>query len=83
MIAVARTHPQKVPYSRRTQSRLVEYENREFHIAISQAQLARILEDGLRWYLEHTYFTERPDPQFVEKRGLWSSYTKRLLSEPM
>ena len=72
MIAAARTHPQKAgrPYSHWTLSRLVEYVNQEFHIAISRAQLARVLEEeGLRWYQEQTYFTERPDPQFVEKRG--------------
>jgi transposase len=72
MIAAARTHPQKAgrPYSHWTLSRLVEYVNQELNIPISRAQLARILEEeGLRWYQEQTYFTERPDPQFVEKRG--------------
>ena len=72
MIVAARTHPQKVgrAYSHWTLSRLVEYVNRELGIPISRAQLARVLEDeGLRWYQEQTYFTERPDPQFVEKRG--------------
>lgn len=72
IIAAARTHPQKAgyPYSHWTLSRLVEYVNRELSIPISRAQLARVLEEeGLRWYQEQTYFTERPDPQFVEKRG--------------
>lgn len=72
MIAAARTHPQKAgrPYSHWTLSRLVEYVNKELSIPISRAQLARVLEEeGLRWYQEQTYFTERPDPQFVEKRG--------------
>lgn len=72
MIAAARTHPQKAgrAYSHWTLSRLVEYVNQEIGIPISRAQLARVLEEeGLRWYQEQTYFTERPDPQFVEKRG--------------
>ena len=72
MIAAARTHPQKAgrPYSHWTIRRLTEYVNQEFGITISRAQLARVLEEeGLRWYQEQTYFTERPDPQFVEKRG--------------
>lgn len=72
MIAAARTHPQKAgrSYSYWTLSRLVEYVNQELGIPISRAQLARVLEEeGLRWYQEQTYFTERPDPQFVEKRG--------------
>jgi hypothetical protein len=51
--------------------RLVEYINQELQIGISRAQLGKVLEaEGLRWYQEATYFTERPDPQFVEKRGL-------------
>jgi transposase len=72
MIAAARTHPQKAgrAYSHWTLSRLSEYVNQELAISISRAQLARVLEEeGLRWYQEQTYFTERPDPQFVEKRG--------------
>lgn len=72
MIAAARTHPQKAgrSYSHWTLCRLVEYVNQELGIPISRAQLARVLdEEGLRWYQEQTYFTERPDPQFVEKRG--------------
>lgn len=72
MIAVARTHPQKLglPYGHWSLNRLVEYIHAEYQIGISRAQLARVLEaEGLRWYQEKTYFTERPDPQFVEKRG--------------
>ncbi|HET8562803.1 MAG TPA: helix-turn-helix domain-containing protein [Candidatus Binatia bacterium] len=72
MIVSARTHPHQLgrPYNHWTLDRLVEYVNQELKIAISRAQLARVLEEeGLRWYQEETYFTERPDPQFVEKRG--------------
>jgi transposase len=72
MIGAARTHPQKLgrPYGHWTLSRLVEYVNKELRISISRAQLARVLEEeGLRWYQEQTYFTERPDPLFAAKRG--------------
>lgn len=72
MIATARTHPHQFgrPYSHWTLDRLVEYTNEDLNIGISRAQLARVLEqEGLRWYQEETYFTERPDPQFAEKRG--------------
>jgi transposase len=72
MIAATRTHPQKAgrAYIHWTLSRLTEYVNQELDIAISRAQLARVLEEeGLRWYQEQTYFTKRHDPQFVEKRG--------------
>jgi transposase len=72
MIALARTHPDKLnlPYGHWTLDRLVEQLKARNQIAVSRAQLARILKaEGLRWYQEKSYFTERPDPQFVEKRG--------------
>jgi transposase len=78
MIATARTHPQTLdlPYGHWSLRRLVKYINEELEIGISRAQLARVLEEeGLRWYQEKTYFTERPDPQFAEKRAPSSSFT--------
>lgn len=72
MIASARTQPEQLgqPFGRWTLTRLTEYVNGSLGIAISRAQLGRVLEaEGLRWYQEKTYFTERPDPQFGEKRG--------------
>ena len=72
MIATAKTHPQhlSLPYSHWTLTRLVEYVNDQLNIPISRSQLGEILErEGLKWYQEKTYFTERPDPQFAEKRG--------------
>jgi len=72
MIALARTHPDKLglPYGHWSLDRLVEQLQQREQIDVSRAQLARILQaEGLRWYQEKSYFTERPDPQFVEKRG--------------
>ena len=72
MIALARTDPDKLnlPYGHWSLDRLVEQLRERNQIAVSRAQLSRILKaEGLRWYQEKTYFTERPDPQFVEKRG--------------
>jgi transposase len=72
MIALARTNPDKLnlPYGHWSLDRLVEQLRERNQIAVSRAQLSRILKaEGLRWYQEKTYFTERPDPQFVEKRG--------------
>lgn len=72
MIALARTDPDKLglPFGHWTLDRLVDYLHNHDQIGVSRAQLARILQaEGLRWYQEKTYFTERPDPQFVEKRG--------------
>ena len=72
MIALARTHPDKLglPFGHWSLDRLIEHLHQTEHIYVSRAQLARILQaEGLRWYQEKSYFTERPDPQFVEKRG--------------
>lgn len=72
MIQTARTHPHELgrAYNHWTLDRLVEYMNQELQIGISRSQLGKVLEaEGLRWYQEETYFTERPDPQFAKKRG--------------
>lgn len=72
MVMTAKTHPQQLglPYSHWTLDRLVEYVNQHLKHAISRSQLGAILEqEGLKWYQEKTYFTESPDPQFVQKRG--------------
>ena len=72
MIALARTHPDKLglPFGHWSLDRLIEYLHQKEHLYVSRAQLARILQaEGLRWYQDKSYFTERPDPQFVEKRG--------------
>jgi transposase len=53
-----------------TLDRLVEYANTVLNIPVSRSQLADVLtQEGLKWYQEKTYFSESPDPQFVEKRG--------------
>jgi transposase len=72
LIAVARTHPQQLDLSfgHWTLDRLVRYAHEQLAITISRSQLGFILQqEGLRWYQEKSYFTERPDPQFAEKRG--------------
>ena len=63
-------HHYRARHGLRTKDRLVAYLRENNQIGISRAQLARVLKaEGLRWYQEKSYFTERPDPQFVEKRG--------------
>ena len=86
LIATARTHPHalELPFGHWTLDRLVAYAHEQLGITISRAQLARVLEaEGLRWYQEQVYFSERPDPQFAEKRGLSLRSTKRPLPIPM
>jgi transposase len=72
MIAVARTKPEQLgqAYGYWSLRRLADYLAQHGQIAVSKSHLERILEaEGLRWYQEKTYFTERPDPDFAEKRG--------------
>lgn len=72
LLAVAQTHPQQLAlgFGHWTLDRLVGYAHEQLGITISRSQLGLILQqEGLRWYQEKTYFTERPDPQFAEKRG--------------
>lgn len=72
LVATARTHPQQLglSFGHWTLDRLMHYAHEQLAIPISRSQLGVILHDeGLRWYQEKSYFTERPDPQFAEKRG--------------
>ena len=72
LIALARTHPDalELDFGHWTLDRLTEYVQSNLHIGISRAHIARVLEaEGIRWYQEQVYFSERPDPQFAEKRG--------------
>lgn len=72
MLVIAQTKPEKLglAFGHWSIRRLASYLNEQLGLGVSRAQLASILEaEGLRWYQEQTYFTERPDPQFVEKRG--------------
>lgn len=72
IIAVARTHPDALDqaYGYWSLRRLADYLAEEEDIQVSKSHLRRVLEqEGLRWYQEKTYFTERPDPDFAEKRG--------------
>lgn len=72
LVVTAKTKPESlgVPFGHWTLDRLVEYANTALNIPISRSQLADVLsQEGLKWYQEKTYFSESPDPQFVEKRG--------------
>lgn len=72
MVLTAKTKPEQLgmAFGHWTLDRLVEYVNQQLGIAISRSQLGEVLhQEGLKWYQEKTYFTESPDPQFVEKRG--------------
>lgn len=72
MVKTAKTNPQQLglAFGHWTLDLLVEYVNQKLEIGISRTQLGDVLtQEGLKWYQEKTYFSESPDPQFVEKRG--------------
>jgi transposase len=72
LLAIAQTHPQQLGlrFGHWTLDQLVHYAHEQLAITISRSQLGLLLQqEGLRWYQEKTYFTERPDPQFAQKRG--------------
>jgi transposase len=86
LIATARTHPHALdlPFGHWTLDRLVVYAHEQLGIGISRAQLARVLEaEGLRWYQEQVYFSERVDPEFAAKRGPSLRSTNSPLPTPM
>ena len=72
IVMSAKTKPEQfgLEFGHWTLDRLVEYVNNALSIPISRSQLAEVLtQEGLKWYQEKNYFSESPDPQFVEKRG--------------
>ncbi len=72
IVVTAKTKPEQLglEFGHWTLDRLVEYINTTLSLPISRSQLAAVLQQaGLKWYQEKTYFSESPDPQFVEKRG--------------
>lgn len=72
IVKIAKTNPQHLDleFGHWTLDLLVTYVNQRLGIAISRSQLGDVLkQEGLKWYQEKTYFSESPDPQFVEKRG--------------
>ncbi len=81
VIAASLTDPQALglPFASWTLDRLAAYLNEERGIAIKRSRLGELLQDeGLRWRTQETWFGERPDPAFAEKRGRSSPSTRRL-----
>jgi transposase len=83
LIATALTHPDALglPFGHWTLDRLTAYANETLGLPMSRAHVGRVLHrEGIRWYKESTYFSERPDPEaFAEKRGpSFASISSRL-----
>lgn len=78
VVATSLTPPQELglPFGSWTLDRLVAYLQEERGIAMRRSRLAEILHaEGLRWRTQETWFGERVDPAFAEKRGRSSPST--------
>ena len=72
MIATALTKPQTLglPFTSWTLDRLATYLHEAKGIAMQRSRIDEILlHEGLRWRKHETWFGERVDPAFAEKRG--------------
>ena len=72
VIATALTNPKSLdlPFASWTLDRLATYLNEHEGIAIKRSRIDEILlKEGLRWRKHETWFGERVDPEFAEKRG--------------
>jgi transposase len=80
VVAASLTDPQTLdlPFASWTLDRLAAYLTEERGIGIKRSRIGEILRDeGLRWRRQETWFGERPDPAFAEKRGPSSRSTPR------
>jgi transposase len=72
VIAAALTSPQRLglPFASWTLDRLAAYLLEHKGIAMRRSRIdAILLAEGLRWRRHETWFGERVDPEFAEKRG--------------
>jgi transposase len=59
-----------LPYGSWTFERLAAYVREELGIAMKKTRIFEILqEEGLRWRKQETWFGQRLDPAFAQKRG--------------
>src|ERR671921_2503099 len=82
VIASALTQPQTLglPFAAWTLDRLAAYLHEQKGIAMQRSRIDEILiREGLRWRKHETWFGERVDPAFAEKRGRSKRSTPHLL----
>src|SRR3954462_8640641 len=78
VLAAALTDPQVLglPFGCWTLDRLRVYLNEQKDIPIKRSRISEILiDEGLKWRHQETWFGERVDPDFAEKRGSSSGST--------
>jgi len=79
VVATALTNPSTLglPFASWTLDRLEAYLNEVKGIPIKRTRIDDILlAEGLRWRKQETWFGERVDPEFAEKRGLSPNSTR-------
>ena len=72
LVAASLTDPQELglPFGSWTLDRLAAYLHETKGIAMRRSRIGEILQaEGLRWRQQESWFGERPDPAFAEKRG--------------
>ena len=72
MVAASLTDPVALglPFASWTLDRLAAYLTEEKGIPIKRNRIGEVLvAEGVRWRTQETWFGERPDPAFAEKRG--------------
>jgi len=75
LVGASLTDPEALglPFGRWTLDRLAAYLHAANGIAMKRSRIGELLQaEGLRWRQQETWFGERPDPAFAEKRGLSS-----------
>ena len=80
VIAAALTAPRTLdlPFASWTLDRLAAYLHEHKGIAMKRSRIDEILlREGLRWRRQETWFGERVDPAFAEKRGRSRRSTRR------
>ena len=78
VVATSLTKPDilELPFGSWTLDRLVAYLQEVKGIAIKRSRVSELLQaEGLRWRTQETWFGERVDPAFAEKRGQSSAST--------
>jgi transposase len=79
VIATSLTPPDDLglPFGSWTLDRLVAYLSETHGITMQRSRVGEILQaEGVRWRTQETWFGERVDPAFAEKRGRSSRSTK-------
>ena len=82
VVALSLTDPRSLdlPFASWTLDRLTAYLHEVKRIAMSRARIGKLLvAEGLRWRTQETWFGERVDPAFAEKRGPSSRSTRPRL----